>query len=189
LPELVDLGSSNGTRINGETITQKLLQVGDLIQIGHTTLKVLEVLGGGGAESNEPEFDASLEGWARTVEKLLLKNRGPEDKLQAPKPFSPPVKLMFRTGTLVGKSLLVGFGPRSIGSECTDILIREPDFEGEAFSLLPQESGEVLFSTTKPEKVLLNKQSTKESPLKDGDFIQVGPNVIEVSIKKKSSSL
>ena len=33
-----DLGSSNGTRVNGHNITKKILKSGDIIQVGNTDL-------------------------------------------------------------------------------------------------------------------------------------------------------
>ena len=37
---LYDLGSSNGTLVNGQRVTQRVLQVGDQITIGSSTLVV-----------------------------------------------------------------------------------------------------------------------------------------------------
>ena len=36
---IVDLESRNGTRVNGETVTEKILNAGDMIQIGGASLK------------------------------------------------------------------------------------------------------------------------------------------------------
>jgi pSer/pThr/pTyr-binding forkhead associated (FHA) protein len=38
----VDLGSTNGSRVNGESVSEVVLGVGDQIEIGETTL-LLEV--------------------------------------------------------------------------------------------------------------------------------------------------
>ena len=35
-----DLGSSNGTRVNGEKVTRRVLQAGDEVRAGHTTFRV-----------------------------------------------------------------------------------------------------------------------------------------------------
>jgi pSer/pThr/pTyr-binding forkhead associated (FHA) protein len=37
---LYDLGSANGTFVNGQQVTQRILQVGDQITVGSTTLVV-----------------------------------------------------------------------------------------------------------------------------------------------------
>ena len=37
-----DLGSSNGTLVNGHKITKKILQVGDIIQVGNTSLQYIK---------------------------------------------------------------------------------------------------------------------------------------------------
>ncbi len=40
--EVVDLESRNGTIVNGESIKQKILQDGDIVKIGHMTVKYIE---------------------------------------------------------------------------------------------------------------------------------------------------
>ncbi|MDP6507418.1 MAG: FHA domain-containing protein, partial [Planctomycetota bacterium] len=40
--EVVDLESRNGTIVNGESIKQKILQDGDVVKIGHMTVKYIE---------------------------------------------------------------------------------------------------------------------------------------------------
>lgn len=39
---LVDLRSTNGTLLNGERVVKKSIQVGDLLHIGDTTIRLLE---------------------------------------------------------------------------------------------------------------------------------------------------
>jgi pSer/pThr/pTyr-binding forkhead associated (FHA) protein len=46
---LTDLGSTNGTRVNGHRVTEVVLGAGDRIQVGDTTIVVGTDAGGGGA--------------------------------------------------------------------------------------------------------------------------------------------
>lgn len=41
---LVDLGSTNGTLVNGEPVTERKLQPGDIIEVGDTRLRFLPLL-------------------------------------------------------------------------------------------------------------------------------------------------
>ncbi|RLB53220.1 MAG: hypothetical protein DRI34_13720 [Deltaproteobacteria bacterium] len=47
---LVDLGSTNGTLVNGEPITERKLQPGDIIEVGDTRLRFLPLLVSDNAE-------------------------------------------------------------------------------------------------------------------------------------------
>ena len=43
---LHDVGSSNGTMVNGEKVTRRVLQPGDEVRAGHTTFRVEDHYGG-----------------------------------------------------------------------------------------------------------------------------------------------
>jgi pSer/pThr/pTyr-binding forkhead associated (FHA) protein len=46
---LVDLGSTNGTRVNGEPVREAVVGPGDRIEVGATRLEIVDPAAGGGA--------------------------------------------------------------------------------------------------------------------------------------------
>jgi hypothetical protein len=88
-------------------------------------------------------------------------------------PFDLPVKLKFIAGVEMDREILLGYGPREIGSGGLDIEIMELQSPGRAFQLIPSD-GRVLFKTQFPHQVLFNEYPTHETLIGEGDVIRIG---------------
>ncbi len=67
---IVDLESTNGTMVNGKKITEKLLEIGDLVQLGAFSLKY------------EPAGDAELSDEATRAEEKIEPKEGVLNRLK-----------------------------------------------------------------------------------------------------------
>jgi len=189
LPVLEDLGSANGTKLNGKKIKEPMpLREGDEIRIGSTQLKVLEVRTElpleEEVEAAAPTMANIQDDWARTIENLLLKSQPSRKKLEVPKPFNPSLEVVVKKGLAAGQSFHLGFGPRRFGAWTSDVLLVDEIAPDLAFEIIPQDNGSALFKTGHPEKVLLNKESEEMKLLQDGDLLQIGQMVLQIKISE-----
>lgn len=174
---LVDEGSSNGLQINGVTVRRVKLLPGVQFLAGKTRFRVLEAEHlelpppAEEVKSWKVQLKASLEG--------LLDNAKPLAAEAGFSPFSPLIQLLFLEGVQTDQEILLGFGPRSFGSDTLDIDLHDPLSPPIAFTLTPSPDGPV-FQTPYPKLVRLNKLVVASSTLKSGDLISVGQSLIEV---------
>jgi pSer/pThr/pTyr-binding forkhead associated (FHA) protein len=175
---LVDRGSSNGLRINGQRVQKIAMLLGVKFQIGKSHFRVIDVPT---ESSSLLEIHTSEEGWRgklRTlVPKLSAHNQTSESFVQR---FEPIVELEFLEGIQAETKVVVGYGPRKAGSDVLDIELYDPESPDIAFELIPEEDGSVRFRTSHPGLVLVNDTNVSSDILRSGDLIRVGLTLIEV---------
>jgi pSer/pThr/pTyr-binding forkhead associated (FHA) protein len=184
LIEIEDLKSSNGTFVNGERITKKILKSGDKIQIGKTFIRVEEDL-------PPPETGLEKGSWQETVDQNLERVFKKFEKLPAQKkdlkPFSPPISLEITQGIQSGTLFVFGFGPRQVGKLCRDAVLFDPAAPDLAFELLPGAGGSCTIKVAGPQIRINGKDSAQSlAPLKTGDLISFGQTVIHVKLLEKA---
>ena len=205
---LVDLGSTNGIKINGKRVQSATLTLGLKLQLGRSLVEVVRL--GANAEPGvahdkqphpkktpaepvytkaptkqeaEPEPEPT---WADVLHDFLTsKRRKVKDRPKVVAPFTPPVVLTFLRGLQFENSWIIGYGPRKIGAKSIDFPILEPQAPDICFEILPTPQGPG-FKTANSGMVLLNDKSTNAATLKSGDMITIFDCLIEVSIDETS---
>ena len=174
---LVDRGSSNGLKINGQKVKKVALLPGVKVQIGRSLLRVVEEL----SESSSFSDLEGKDGWRKVlftqIPQLSARNLSQATIVQR---FSPLVGREFLEGIQAETKLVLGYGPRKAGFDVMDIELQDPDSPDIAFELLPESDGGVRFRTAFPEIVLLNEINVSSELLRPGDQIRVGLTLIEV---------
>lgn len=179
---LVDRGSANGLRINGQRVKRVALLPGVKFAVGKTQIKVFEqtvehldeVLLNLKAESSKRDWREILQ---NDLLKLPLRNLEGLMRVDA---LRPALQLDFLEGIQMEHQVILGYGPRRFGSDVLDIEIREPLCPPLAFEIF-SEDGEAVFRTQFPKLVLLNESPVATAPLKEGDRIRIGQTLIQVS--------
>ena len=165
---LVDAGSANGIRLNGQRASEIPLAPGARIQIGRTALHVVEA---------EP-MGASPGSWVPAVqafiERASIEIAGQiAGELPCPvAAFDPPIELTFTQGRQIGLVWTLGFGPREVGARSIDLPIEEPGAPDVCFELSPGAGGVALFRTRHASVVRLNGQEVESGEVADGDLIE-----------------
>lgn len=172
---LVDRDSSNGLRINGERVQRVAMLPGVSFQVGKTIFKVIQLFGEDQVEdSEEPQNWQDV--LREQIPRIPSQNRTGFSQVQ---PFRRALQLEFIEGIQSETKIILGYGPRKVGSDVLDIEIQDPLSPDIAFELIPDKDG-VLFRTNYPDIVRLNDVSTSSETLSDGDRIRVGKSLIEV---------
>lgn len=172
---LLDMDSSNGIHISGRRVKKVALLSGVIFEIGRTQFKVVTV-------EEELAIDFSrLITW-RNVLKGKLSEIEPQGLIEEVKleSFSPALKLTFIQGIQSDEEIILGYGPRSAGSDSLDIELLDEDAPKEAFELHPG-PGMVEIKIKSPGRVQLNNRSIDAEMLKDGDLISLGNTLIKVA--------
>ena len=170
---LQDMDSKNGTYVNEEISDLFALKPGLKFRIGKTFFKV----------KAPPKPPKPKKPWPEAVTEELS-NLSLKDRPRKLSPIQPSLILNFKSGVQKGDKWHICYGPRTAGSESLDLPILEPQAPDICFSLEPDKSS-VLFKTSYPEKVLLNKDHISKKNLKAGDLISFASMLIEVRYKKK----
>ena len=179
---LVDQGSSNGLRINGQKVKRVAMLPGVIFLVGKTTFKVIEVYSENPVEEAspmpaEPERRHWKDVLLTEVPKLATRNL---DSIMLVAAFRPALQLDFLEGVQLENQILLGYGPRRFGSDVLDIELQEPLCPPLAFEIL-SEDGEAVFRTQYPKLVLLNDEPVTTAALKEGDRIRIGQTLILIS--------
>ena len=186
---LVDRGSANGIVINGQKVARVILIPGVNFRLGRTKFSVAEGPAPEGDSFVEtqvvkPKQKQQLKMWQKTlideVPLLLAQNRPPEVNIA---PFVHAVQLEFTQGAQFGQKLVIGYGPRKLGSALLDIEIQDAMTPFLAFELVP-EGSDARFVTRDPIVVRLNSRATASAILQEGDTIQIGDSIMLVSFIK-----
>ena len=171
---LKDLNSKNGIYVRRRRQKLLLLKIQTKFFIGETGFEVVE----------KQLF--SGKNWQNSLIKelkparLTLKN-----KAQELLPIDPLLELTFLSGVQKGLKWFVAYGPRVAGTKSIDLPVLESSLPARCFSLKPSSSGGVVFKTSHPKKVLLNKKSVQEKQLKTGDKIYFGNACLKAKFLKK----
>jgi pSer/pThr/pTyr-binding forkhead associated (FHA) protein len=171
---LSDLNSSNGIHISGRRVKKVALLPGVIFEVGRTQFKVVTV-----EETEALDFSRFVT-WRTIVSATLPSQEIPNLSQRECVPFSPALKLSFVQGIQSDEELVLGYGPRSAGSDSLDIELFDQDAPPQAFELLPG-PGMVQIKISSMGRVLLNNKTVKAEMLKDGDLISFGNTLIKVS--------
>jgi len=168
-----DLGSTNGTIINGDKISKHPLQNGEVIVIGKHELKYIT-----GADSGENDFEKTMiirpdaEGMPETeeaskdIEKSIGKIAADIASAGSSSSGPGPAKLQLMSGTNSGKEL-----------QLTKILttLGRPGVQVAAITRRPKGYFLIVVDAGKDKKMPLvnDEEISKQHPLSDGDVIEV----------------
>lgn len=174
---LKDMDSKNGTYVDEEINDLFALKPGLKFFIGKTGFQVVDT------PPPKPKKKVIKKTWEETISEELNKHlkKIKDSPAQDMLPIYPALKLTFKSGTQKGDTWHIYYGPRQSGSASADLPILDPKAPEICFSLQPVTGGGVLFKTTFPDKVLLNKKHQSKRNLQDGDLISVADTLIEVS--------
>lgn len=178
---LIDLGSSNGLRIDGQRMERVVIIPGAVIQVGRTFLKVLQ-------QEDEPDSLLSVDParWKVAIPSLIGSLQGKDDFSEAQaQPFAGLVQLEFVEGAQSDTIWSLGFGPRRFGADALDFEVHEEGCPPLAFEIHPDEEGP-LFITSFPQIVKLNDRHQKAATLKSGDTIRIGKTLIRVTFTNRT---
>lgn len=178
---VIDQGSANGIKINGQKVKRVQLIDGVQFQIGRTVFKVLERDEGAANSVPEPVIEKTWDEILIEEVALLKMNRAiPKANIKA---FKKALKLDFIEGQQADHTMTLGFGPRDFGSDNLDVELKESTCPAVAFSIAPSAQGAAL-STDFPKLVHVNGNSNTRHDLQEGDTIRIGTTLIQVSFLK-----
>jgi len=173
---LIDLGSSNGTLLNGRRTPKVPLQAGVQFQVGTTQMAIIEL--------HEDELEALglvSRSWKEILRDQLLNSDPPSMSVQVEcRAFAQAIRLTFIEGPLTDEFITVGFGPRSAGFGNIDIDLKDPQISMTAFELIPTED-KAQIKNLDPMNITLNKEAFNTETLKDGDTIQIASSTLKVT--------
>ena len=104
------------------------------------------------------------------------------------RPFRRLVKLVVTSGIQNEIAWTVGYGPRQIGPQSCDLVIEDPGAPPLCFSISPEGTDGVLYSTDRPDIVRLNNKAVRSDTLKDGDVISFASTSIQFGYDKNESN-
>ncbi len=167
---LLDDGSTNGTRINGERVPPgraKPLRTGDEIDIGGFRLVV--TVGVPIAQPTSTERTAAL---AREMVRALLK--GSEDEVDAP-------RLTVLNGPAKDRRLVLPAPPSTVilgRAETCDLPIPDADASREHVELNRDLTGTIARDMNSKNGLLINQRLAMQKRLQDRDELQIGETLI-----------
>ena len=162
--KILDKDSKNKFYVNGKKCSSAVLTEGMKFQIGHSTFVLRFVKS---PEEKWSDFLSSIE----DIKDMPL-------SLQV---FHQPVTVQFGTGLQKGQKYTLYYGPRFFGRHCVDCPVLDKKAPEKSFALIPQD-GQILFKTSDPDRVLLNKKSVETASLKNKDQIFIGDSVLNISL-------
>ena len=173
---LIDKGSANGIRLNNRRIQRALLLPGVSIQIGKTTLRVVD---------QEEEVFFRPSDWKEQLRRLLNGRLQEEEEFERQQlsAFSKVVRLRFTQGIQLDTVWEVGYGPRMIGKQSLDLTVYDRDAPEICFQIHP-DGEKVKFITPEPEKVKVNNRKHSETHLRTGDTISFATTKILVELSR-----
>jgi len=189
-PTLIDLGSRNGIRVNGEKNVKVALTPGLNFRIGNTDFEVIEAeniaknsasIVENGVNSSTSTDSAQWQDVLSSFAKELSLDEGTPQLTVAP--FQSLVVLRAIAGPNSGQNWILGYGPRKIGAKSIDVILAEPDCPDIAFTLTPTTDG-CRYQTQYSNLVRLNGNPISSELLYAGDQIHIGQTIIEVEYKK-----
>ena len=170
-----DEGSETGTYYNGVRILKKPLNGGDEIKIGRTLFQI-------NYSKASVDVPRNTDFWSELIKnKYRNISQKPDDTPISLQSMIPIIKLHFIEGLQLETEWHIGYGPRVIGSESTDLKIMEKNAPAICFELLPSEKG-ILFQTNHKKIVQINGQPKKQHLLEQDDIITIYESTIKVSL-------
>lgn len=165
--KITDLGSRNGTRVNGELLREGPLKAGDVILIGTTKITVDAITPAAGARGQCVAPAAAPP---------------PPPPPPPPSPTGPAFYLMFLAGPNKGQVQPLTAAITRIGRRRRDneIALFDTGISNRHAEIRKGPDGLILADVGSRNGTLLNGHRVTESPLKPGDRIQLGHTLIEV---------
>ena len=163
---LDDLQSSNGTFVDGERVTRRVLAPGELVTCGTFEVRVVRARGGGGAAASGLSDEAWEASWGE--------DWGDEDEM------GPPIwHLVFREDDGATRVTCATFGPgarlMAVGSDPScEIYSRQPGVEPDHCELVWEEGTLVLSDLDTDSGTLINGRSVAEVVLRNRDLVSCG---------------
>ena len=177
---LVDEGSSNGIKYEGQKVRELEMLNGVEFQVGRTKIRVVEMDPADAGEIivEEPKT------WQQIVSALAMRgidqSRPPKKEIAG---FFPPIKMKFTQGVQSGTEWTIGYGPREIGAASHDLILDEPGLSGNCFRLIPHADGPLLKSELGV-GIKLNGAPVENAFLSDGDELDIHATRIKIRIEK-----
>lgn len=170
-----DEGSETGTYFDGKRINRSLLKSGSEIKIGRTLFQV-------NYQKDSVDIPKNTDFWTELIKnKYQNVSQKPDDKPITLQSMIPIVKLQFTKGLQLETEWHLGYGPRVIGSESTDLKIMEENAPAICFELIPTDKG-ILFQTDHKKIVQVNGKPLKQHILEQDDHITIYESKIKVSL-------
>lgn len=174
---LVDLESANGLLLNKRRVKKVALLPGVKFQIGRCLILAKETT------DEEADRLAPILGWQAQLKNYLTKSpivdNDSTPKLTA---FDPILELEFLRGTQAGESLVIGYGPRLVGSNTWDVELNDLKIPDLAFELV-SEKGRPRLNNLCGQSLTLNGHVVNSQALQADDIIVVGESAMKVNLK------
>lgn len=172
---LTDLASRNGTRLNGERVTESALKAGDVILIGSTKL----IVEGFGADGAPPQPAPPAAAPSAKPEQAPH----PEQGSPAPTSSQGTIKLVFIAGPNKGQAVELSKPVTTLGRRRrdNDIALFDKGISNRHAEIRHSPEGFLLADLGSKNGTFLNAHRIQQPTLiKPGDRIQLGHTVIEV---------
>jgi pSer/pThr/pTyr-binding forkhead associated (FHA) protein len=168
-----DLGSTGGTKIDGETITEKDIHTGDVIEIGNYQLHF---------DSGIPEDERTV---FETEEETVLEEGTAIDEDRTMFYEEPEAKLLVvKSDTLEGEIHLEEDETVFGRDEDTDITIEDKRISRKHCKISTEEGNFIISDLGSSNGTFVNGQRVTQKTLESGDRIQIGSNILEFRIEK-----
>lgn len=196
---LVDLGSANKIKVEGNRYEEVVLYPGLKITIGSTPIEILEkprpVVT---TQEKDFDFSSSIEvhiepeaaeesvSWREMLSTTLTRLQAlpvpPSTKRI--KPFSHLLRLEFISGVQSGTSWTLGYGPREVGVSSFDLPLYD-DAASDSSFIIDTQGGNITLQAKPESKLFLNGKlaSTDPTPLRSGDRVEIGKTRIRVLLE------
>jgi pSer/pThr/pTyr-binding forkhead associated (FHA) protein len=179
---LVDLGSSNGLKIEGNRVSEAHLLPGVAIQLGRTFITVID-LDEVGETPEKPVVRTWQETAAGVIARVAYALANNSLPMQKTKMFAKPVVLSAVGGPQTGQTWTLVYGPREIGADSLDVRLLEEGIPNTAFEL-SQTSDGLMLKTEHADKISLNGAGSRKSQtLNDGDEIVIQNTRLRVKLR------
>ena len=182
---LEDLGSTNGTTVNGKEASKHILQHGDVIGVGKHTLTFIiqDGVDRPMPAAEEPEDD---------MEKTMIISSAAREEMMGQSSSSTSASMMlgtiqFISGPLMGKNIDLKASLTSIGKgDGCKIKVKGLLVGKQAAVITRRPTGYHIAYVEGMSKVKVNGETVDSSPrtLKDGDIIELSDTKMEFFIKK-----
>jgi pSer/pThr/pTyr-binding forkhead associated (FHA) protein len=179
---LIDQGSANGIKVDGAKVREVQLQLGLVLILGRTTLKVVNKSPQQAAPDPVPVVSAP-DSWVEILKQLSKRVVSTDKILRMNIPFHHPVKLEIISGPQNGQTWVLGYGPRDVGPRSIDLTLEDKDLPAFCFRLIPE--GERIRFEIHPDlerRIMINGSKKPGEYVEPGDVIEINTTKIQVSL-------
>jgi len=189
---LEDLGSTNGTLVNGQETSKHILNNGDVITVGKHTLTFValddEVPVASPADEEEDDMDKTMIISSAAREEMMSSQGGASAKSTAESSVSMLLaKVQYISGPLMGKVIELKSSLTSIGKgDSCKIKVKGLLVGKQAAVITRRPTGYHITYLEGMSKLRVNGEVVSSAPrvLKDGDIIELSDTKLEFFIKK-----